>query len=491
MNTFTWITADAASDNDRWQWSRSAVSADGSVLLVAMDWGGLFVSDDGTGAVWRELMPNGIPWLEGDPPLSYTAMAMSDDGNRIVVGGNAGRLWTTSDRGVTWSERRPGGIDSDRAWQAVACDSTGLKIFAAEDGSWELGLGHLWTSTDGGATWTERMPGGDSASRWWWTVGSSSDGQTLVATTHRDVNVVWKSTDGGATWSDITPFDRNEDWEWLAIDATGTKILAASHYYDGSAVNDPTPRPSGIYRSTDGGSSWGRIGPFPDETSYYNSVFMSRDGSTVAVLYDVCYLSFDGGSTWSTESPYGEETDSYSHISFSANGAQSIICTWYLNWEQPKTGRVWVGSRQVTPPTPPTPPKSPPGVDIWLGDIDGSGTPETTTTPAKDWLLAGAEEAYKQSLRRRFLTSPGDYKNKPDYGAGLMAAVKIASTRSNRAKIASALKQQALLDHRTRRVISVTVDVFATNGIHYSVVVEMRGGSGAPLTISDHITGGV
>jgi phage baseplate assembly protein W len=129
------------------------------------------------------------------------------------------------------------------------------------------------------------------------------------------------------------------------------------------------------------------------------------------------------------------------------------------------------------------------GVDIYLGDVRGDGTPEYDITPNRDWRLVGEDEAYKQSLRRRFMTNPGEYKNKPDYGAGLSGAVKSAGTRSNRDGIAAKLKQQALADSRTRQVISVTVTPFATNGIEYAVVVERRGGDGTPLTVSDRIPG--
>lgn len=129
------------------------------------------------------------------------------------------------------------------------------------------------------------------------------------------------------------------------------------------------------------------------------------------------------------------------------------------------------------------------GVDVYLGDVRGDGTPEYEVAPDRDWRLVGEDEAYKQSLRRRFMTNPGEYKNKPDYGAGLSGAVKGPGTRSNRDGIASRLKQQALADLRTKRVISVTVTPFATNGIEYAVVVERRGGDGSPITVSDRVPG--
>lgn len=130
-----------------------------------------------------------------------------------------------------------------------------------------------------------------------------------------------------------------------------------------------------------------------------------------------------------------------------------------------------------------------PGVDVYLGDVRGDGTPEYQIAPNRDWRLVGEDEAYRQSLRRRFMTNPGEYKNKPDYGAGLAGAVKSPGGRSNRDGLAAKLKQQALADTRTKRVISVTVAPFATNGIEYAVVVERRGGDGSAITVSDRIPG--
>jgi hypothetical protein len=131
-----------------------------------------------------------------------------------------------------------------------------------------------------------------------------------------------------------------------------------------------------------------------------------------------------------------------------------------------------------------------PGVDIWLGDTNGSGAPETVVTPARDWLLATQEEAYKQSLRRRFVTSPGEYKLKgAGYGAGLREAVKRRGRQCDLDEIKTTLRAQAMKDKRTRRVVSVDTSWFGATGIKYSIVVEPIFSS-SPLTISDEIAGG-
>lgn len=129
------------------------------------------------------------------------------------------------------------------------------------------------------------------------------------------------------------------------------------------------------------------------------------------------------------------------------------------------------------------------GVDIWLGDSKNDGTPEYIVGPTRDWTLAGEEEAYRQSLRRRFAASPGEYKLKPGYGAGLRAAVKSRGRSSDIDSIKNRMRVQAMIDPRTKRVVSVDANWFGTNGIKYTIVVEWVGDPSSPLSISDEITG--
>lgn len=130
------------------------------------------------------------------------------------------------------------------------------------------------------------------------------------------------------------------------------------------------------------------------------------------------------------------------------------------------------------------------GVDIWLGDIDGSGVPETLVTPARDWRLATEEDAYKQSLHRRFITGPGEYTAKgAGYGAGLRAAVKKRGRQCDLDEIKTTLRAQALKDSRTKRVVEVSAERFGAEGIKYTIIVEPIFSS-STLTVSDEISGG-
>lgn len=306
----------------------------------------------------------------------------------------------------------------------------------------------------------------------------------------------------GSTWSTGTGLAVDSSL-WMSA-SDGSIVLAAGTDADGNAL---------LAKTTDG-QAW---------TTLSNPSFLSNAGYPRGLAFgagkwwfawssnDTNYDHLAWSSDLSTWTDVGEIADFIDVVMLRGVGSRLFAgtevrqpgaspglaysdnsgATWTHVTSSPETGQVIRGMAYMPSDAPPQGGSipSPPGVDIWLGDVNGSGTPEMIVTPSRDWLLAGAEEAYKQSLRRRFITNPGEYKNKPNYGAGLSGAVKSPGTRSNRDGIAANLRQQALLDHRTRRVISVNVRQFATNGIEYDVVVEMRGGDGTPITVSDRVPG--
>ena len=81
----------------------------------------------------------------------------------------------------------------EKSWGSVAISADGTKLIAAE-----YYAGHIYTSTDSGITWTERASAGV---RNWHKVSSSADGTKLLATVgNYGRGYVYTSTDAGATW---------------------------------------------------------------------------------------------------------------------------------------------------------------------------------------------------------------------------------------------------------------------------------------------------
>jgi hypothetical protein len=98
-----------------------AMSADGNRLVVGLVGSGFRVSTD-FGTFWSGMAPPASS-------KSWVSMDLSSDGIRWVVGTEDDGIWTTSDSGVTWSAHS---VTSRRT--AVASSADGLLLAAAEDG---------------------------------------------------------------------------------------------------------------------------------------------------------------------------------------------------------------------------------------------------------------------------------------------------------------------------------------------------------------------
>jgi len=184
---------------------------------------------------------------------------------------------------TTWTPR---GISS-AGWIRIASSADGMK-WAAIDGSW-MGNAGLYTSTDGGLTWTLRIQ------KIFNDVASSSDGMTLVGV--QQGSKIDVSTDGGATW---TARGSTGWWQNVTMSADGAKIAVAA--YGGY-----------IYVSTDRGVTWTSRG----SNKYWLGIASSADGETIAAINDRVYLSKNGGVTWVATGP---ATTGPGVIAVSANG---------------------------------------------------------------------------------------------------------------------------------------------------------------------------
>ncbi len=110
---------------------------------------------------------------------------------------------------------------------------------------------------------------------------------------------LWKSTDGGTTWSPLTDNLPRMSSGAVAVDPNNPKII----YYGTGELNfniDGYPG-AGVYKSTDGGTTWSLLTLPPGGGIYYtSSIAVAPSNSNVVYIagyYDV-YKSTDGGSTW-------------------------------------------------------------------------------------------------------------------------------------------------------------------------------------------------
>lgn len=285
-------------------------------IFVGGDMLGIAVSDD-FGNTWQST--DGLAsWEIGD--ISTTPSA---DG-RIWTGSLSGPQ--SSLDGINWELSRngmPALSDSQYSLPTEAVlvdpnDNSRLLAFSGnqrdwvaagayrEDGSW-AGDGSVWLSNDSGASWNQLAqvaPGGNIRGATF-----NADGSVLMAAVAN--RGVFVSTDAGSSWTDsgaglphanafdITSHPTDPNIAWVAM-GDGPEI-------DGRIVA------GGIWKTTDGGSSWVAANEGisivsnadrPNTGSFHQIVVAPTDGnrlytSNVAPGQAAIYRSDDGGDTWS------------------------------------------------------------------------------------------------------------------------------------------------------------------------------------------------
>ncbi len=79
----------------------------------------------------RTSTDSGVTWIvsASSPSRSWTSVASSSDGTKLVAVAYYGQIYTSTDSGVTWTA-----CESSRNWWAVASSSDGTKLVAMADG---------------------------------------------------------------------------------------------------------------------------------------------------------------------------------------------------------------------------------------------------------------------------------------------------------------------------------------------------------------------
>ena len=271
--------------------------------------------------VWTLVGPEPtIPLLAepftGSPEVSGRISALAVDptnANIVYAGGADGGVWKTTDGGSNWTPLTDGEVSL--AIGAIAIDPSNHNIIYAGTGEDNnnvdgyAGAGIL-KSTDGGATWTN-LPG-PFAGPLGVTTGGSSIGSLAVHPTNGQILLagvsgagstggIYRSTNGGTSWTRITSGLPNLPGTGVVFDPTnGNNAYAAIGYSASNASN-------GVYKSTNAGVAWtssllansapaGRIAiaiSASTPATLYASVANATDGSLFAM-----YKSINSGGGW-------------------------------------------------------------------------------------------------------------------------------------------------------------------------------------------------
>jgi phage baseplate assembly protein W len=132
------------------------------------------------------------------------------------------------------------------------------------------------------------------------------------------------------------------------------------------------------------------------------------------------------------------------------------------------------------------------GFDLWF-DIAGGSRANLVVTAAGDWRVVGGVTALAQSLTRRTITNPGEWRTKPNYGVGARDFVKAKDTPATRAQLEARVREQYLADRRVERVDAVAIERVETAmgpvlrlGVKFTPRGRLR--TDAPIQLSIDVT---
>ena len=219
--------------------------------------------------------------------LYWWGITSSSDGTKLAAvealfdpdtGHIVGGIWTSTDGGATWTNQTASTSLSGLYWWGITSSSDGTKLAAAAAAG-----GGIWTSTNSGATWTDASTTAGTIGLNWFGITSSSDGTKFDAVvTGGDI---WTSIDGGQHWTNETTGMNASGLHWFGTTASsdGTKLAAAA------------AAGGGIWTSTTTGATW------TDETTGtsasgkgFPAITSSSDGTKLAAVAGAPF----GGDIW-------------------------------------------------------------------------------------------------------------------------------------------------------------------------------------------------
>src|ERR1043166_3656084 len=248
--------------------------------------------------------------------------------SKFYVGAASGGVWKTTDGGATFTQIFDG--QGSQSIGALAIDPRNSNVLYVGTGEANPGGGSVaypgdgvWKTTDGGATW-QHLGLDQTIAIGRIVVDPRNSSNVFVAATghlfSRSIDRgVYRSQDGGLTWTKVLFVSDIAGAIDLAIDPVDpTRVFAATW----ERIRTPSERTyggpgSGLWRSTDGGTTWTRLaGGLPASTTEPSRIGVAIAPSSPSTVYtafyrksdqglDGLFRSTDGGTTWTRQTVTG------------------------------------------------------------------------------------------------------------------------------------------------------------------------------------------
>ena len=278
----------------------------GSGLAVARG----SVPESVIGAVeWRMIGP-----YRGGRVTTVTGVAGKP--NLYYMGATGGGVWKTENAGTTWENLSDGffEVGTIGAVAVAPSDHNVLYVGTGESPIRGVTTSHgngVYKSTDAGKTWTHvGLDNAGQISRI--EVHPTNDDIAFVAVQGKiwapsEERGVYRTVDGGKSWQHVLKINDDTGASDLSMDPTNPRILYAAMWHHGrkpwfiKSGGDG----GGIYKSTDGGDTWNKLGGgLPDLVGKIGiDVSASNPQRVYAIIESEpqlggLYRSDDAGETW-------------------------------------------------------------------------------------------------------------------------------------------------------------------------------------------------
>jgi len=263
-----------------WCYSRPLPQANGLLGLVyengvftAVGPGGTTLRTSDAGGNWQATFDAArTDWYDMARPASGLLVAAGMPRSPTLQ--NSG-VFTSADGGLTWTRRLDAGMPGQIALSKVAFANASLGLAA--------GFGGVWRTADGGATWVA-VAGVPSrvVSAYYGGIAWVNGSTALI---YGAQGALLRSTDAGLTWVDVSAAGLVENYYDLSFNSAGVGIAV------GGAGQ--------VARSTNFGATWQAVATGMSTNTHANAVAFA-DANTVVVLGGLFEVarSTDAGQTW-------------------------------------------------------------------------------------------------------------------------------------------------------------------------------------------------
>ncbi|MDP4254693.1 MAG: hypothetical protein Q8938_11855, partial [Bacteroidota bacterium] len=278
------------------------------------------------------LLAHDIPWKVSEIIPGGRIDAIAYAGNRVVIAGtrspNPGWIFYSTDNGVNWQKGQQLASSEKRTGiTCVACSANGL-CFALNESS------ELYRSTDYGKTWARigKVSTGVNQKGGVLSYGLlvTKQGTLLISDTNTDGGYVYRSTDEGRSFTRVGPVSTRGLYRFETV-------------RDGVMVNGWA---GGLYKSVDDGLSW-ELWSQMDTTALYATEFMRPE--TIVQASESGYIftaDQDKKEKFTTLQQPGGAADDFAYIGYNTliystyTGSKSV----FISYDR---GKSWVDEGPV------------------------------------------------------------------------------------------------------------------------------------------------